>query len=381
MFKIVLSILLILIILAAPLGLEPSYGMSAKIDWKVTGLGKPFSDPVVAPNGLMYFFTGKNLLALDADGKQILSIKSPAGSGDPRPVFLPNGSVILAGQSSVREIKANGGSGWSISITDGKKQAKSNPLLTSGPDSLLYLPLPTGLYAVDRNGNYRWKMLWKESESRYPLIDTKREILDCAADDQYLYAVYGSKDTGYTLAAVDSAGECVWRYSLGSIKEAHLATDSEGNLYVTANPAKVEKGQSSGRLYYFESESSGQPAWIYKTLYNNLTAPAFSEEGQVYFCANQCLYAIDTSSGEEIWRNKLNKAVTRPFVDTANGIIYLGTDDGRLLAVSSQGRFMWNMELEGNITVQPLNTSGGKLYVATDKGILYMITGTSPGGD
>jgi outer membrane protein assembly factor BamB len=376
-----LSILIALLILAAPVGLRPGLAAGARIEWKLTRLGKPFSDPVVAPNGLMYFITGKNLLALDTGGKQILNIKSPADSGDPRPVFLPNGSILLAGQSSVQEIKANGGSGWRISITDGKKQARSNPLLTSGPDNLLYLPLPTGLYAVDTNGNYRWKMTWEESESRNPLIDTKREILACAADEQYLYTVYGSKDAGYTLAAVDAAGDRAWRYSLGSIKEAGLATDLEGNLCVTANTAKAAKGQSAGRLYFFESGSGGDPAWIYSTLYNDLTAPGFSNDGRVYFCAGECLFAINASSGKEIWRDKLYKAATRPFVDNATGIIYLGTDDNRLLAVGSQGRLMWGMELEGNITVQPLNTSDGKLYVATDKGVLYMITGTSPGGD
>lgn len=381
MFRIIMSILMTFVILTSPLSIKQAFADNAKIEWKVTGLGKPFSDPVVAPNGLMYFITGKNLLALDTCGKQILNVKSPASKGEPRPVFLPNGSIFLAGQSSVQEIKANGGSGWSISITDGKKKAKSNPLLTYGPGDLLYLPLPTALYAIDMDGNYRWKMSWKESESRYPVVDTKREILACAADEQYLYTVYGSKDEGYTLAAVNSQGECAWRYGLGNIKEAGLSAGPEGSLFVTANFAKAAKGQSSSRLYYFGSESAGKTSWTYSTLYNDMTAPALSAKGQVYFCANQCLYAIDTSNGKELWRDKLYKAATRPFIEDASGLICLGTDDNRLLAVSPQGRLMWDMELEGNMTVQPLGTSDGKLYVATDKGVLYMLTGTSLGGE
>ncbi|MHB8157310.1 MAG: outer membrane protein assembly factor BamB family protein [Desulfocucumaceae bacterium] len=374
MFRIIVSILTAVVFLAAPVGLKPSFAIEPKIDWKITSLGKPCSDPVIATNGLMYFLSGKTLLVLDTNGKQILNIKTPAGSGDPSPVFGPSGSIFIADKgSSVREIKSNGGSGWNMSITEGKNKSASASQLRRGPGNLLYLPLPGGLYAINMSGSYRWKMVWSERESHYPVIDTKREILACAGNDRYLYTVYGSKEGGYTLAAVNANGECEWRFGLGGIKEAALAIDPEGNLCVTANPTKVTKGQC-GRLYYFGAGSSGSPDWIYNTQYNDLTAPSFSGTDRAYFCASGYLYAIDASNGEEIWRDKLYKINTRPYVDQNNDTIYLGTEDSRLLSVSSQGRLKWDIKLEGNVTVEPLKISSGKLYVATDKGVLYKIT-------
>lgn len=380
MFKIFLSILAALVFLAGPLGLEPSFAANAKIVWKATGLDKPVSDPVVASNGLIYFPSGKQLSVLDGNGKKISDLKLPNGTKKISLVFGSNGSVFMAGLDTLQEIKSNGGSGWSIRITDGKNKPKSTPLLSFGPGSLLYMPLPTALYTIDTNGRYKWKMAWETQESRYPIIDTKREIFASAVSDDYLYVIYGIKKSGFTLAAVSLEGECVWRYGLGDIKGAGLTTDPEGNLYVTTSPTKVEKAQK-GRLYLFESGGDGSPAWTYTTPHNDLTVPAFSDDGRVYFCAAQILFAVDAADGEEIWHQNLYNENTRPVINQADGKIYMGTSDKRLLTVDPEGRLVSDITLEGNVTVQPLAVVAGEVYVATDKGVLYKIADTSTGGD
>lgn len=379
MFRIFLSILMTFIFLAGPLGLRPSFGMDAKINWKVTGLGKSASEPLVASNGLMYFLSGNKLTALDTSGRKVLDIKAPAGSNKVIPVMGPGGSVFLASSGSIREIKPNGGSGWSINIQDAQKQSSSLPHLSLGPGNMLYLPLPTALYAIGPNGSYKWRMFWDTQEANYPLVDTKREILSCAASDDYLYVVYSINKGNCTLAAISPEGNCDWLYKLGSLKGAGLATDPEGNLYVTVNP-KDEKTQK-GKLYCFELGCNGYPSWSYATSLKALTAPAFSGSGVVYFCASEYLFAIDISDGEEIWRQKFYNADSRPTVNQYDSKIYLGTSDERLLAVGTEGRLDWDIELEGNVTVQPYAVAAGELYVTTDKGVLYSITETSPGGD
>lgn len=367
--------LIIVFMVAVQLNLQPCYGEDDSIIWKVSGLNKPSSELIVGPNGLLYVQSGNKLTMVDANGKKILELTGPGGSKDARPVFGRNGSVFLPGENKIQEIKPNGNSGWSFEVKEGNN--KSTPVISSGPSDLLYLPLPTALYAVDEQGYYKWKMLWDNTETNRPWVDTKREIIACTADANYLYVVYGKKDNGYSMVAVNSEGELKWRYRLGNIKNVGLATSPDGSLYVSVNPTKIDR-TNKGKVYLFKPGNTGKPEWSFSVPFEELTAPTVSKQGELYFCASEYLYAVNTSDGKEIWRQKFLKAKTRPMVDETNRRIYLGTDDGRLLAVNSHKRLVWDVKLEGNVVGRPLLVSGSMLYVITDKGNLYKIKDEKP---
>lgn len=368
MLKTVISFIALAMFLAPLLGSSPCFAKD--IAWKITGLGKPSEQIMTGPNGLLYIPSGNKTALVDANGKKLQEITVSGTSKGGLPVFGPYGTLYYPGSNSVQQILANGSSGWNFTIQEDSN--KSTPLLSTGPQNLLYLPLPTALYAVDGSGHYKWHMFWDNTEANRPWIETKREIKNCTGNDKNLFVVYGEKNSGFSLLAVDGKGEIDWRYWLGEIKDVGLTTSPDGNLYVTANPDRLDK-YNKGKVYMFEPDTNGSPAWTYTVSLEGLTSPTVTPGGQLYFCAREYLFMLDASDGKEIWRHKLLEAKSQPAVDENSKRIYLGTDDERLLAVSSQGRLLWDIDLEGNVVGPPLAAAGGEIYVATDKGILYKI--------
>jgi len=213
---------------------------------------------------------------------------------------------------------------------------------------------------------------WESEDANRNQAVSGREILSCAGNSQAVFVVYGNKKGGFSLVAVSGEGKILWRHWLGDIKTANLVTGKDGRLYVTVNPGKVDR-QNRGKVYLFDSGGDGSPLWSYSLAYDDLTAPTLSENGLLYFCAAERLYALNQTDGTEAWYEPLYKAISRPAVDAATGRLYLGTDDNRLLAVTSQGRLDWELTLDGKVSRLPLVGAGGYLYVVTDTGSLYKI--------
>jgi len=346
-----------------------------EIVWQVSRLGKT-TDLMLGPNGLFYLPSGNKLIVVDDHGQKLWEAAIAGGKGG-RPVFDARGSVFFPGSASIQEIKLNGSSGWDFTVYGGT--GSSGAQVTYGPGNLLYLPLPSGLYALDTKGRYKWLMRVYSSEDDNSTQISGREILACAGNDQAVFVVTGKKGKENALLAISGEGTVLWRYWLGDIKAANLATGSDGRLYVAVISGQGERS-TPGKVYAFDSKGDGRPLWYYSVRVDNLTAPTPSEHGLLYFCAGNILFALNQADGTEAWRDPLYKAVSRPAVDESSRRVYLGTDDSRLLAVTPQGRLDWYLTLDGKVTGRPLIGPGGILYVTTDKGSLYKIKDdTSPG--
>ena len=372
MYRVIALIITLLILFAAPAPPAECYGeWSPRVVWQLPRLGNPTAELQLGPNGLFYLPAGNKLAVADDTGRKLLEATGPSGSGAGRPVFDAYGSIFFPGSALIQEIKLNGSNGWSFTVYQDK--SNSAALLTAGPGNLLYLPLPAALYAVDTVGHYKWMMLqWESEDANRNQAVSGREILACAGNSQAVFVVCGIKKDGFSLVAVSGEGKILWRHWLGDIKTANLVTGKDGRLYVTVNPGKVDR-QNRGKVYLFDSGGDGSPLWSYSLAYDDLTAPTLSENGLLYFCAAERLYALNQTDGTEAWYEPLYKAISQPAVDAASGRAYVGTDDNRLLAVTPQGRLDWELTLDGKVSRQPLVGAGGYLYVVTDTGSLYQV--------
>ncbi len=373
----ILTISVFMLVAAVPCA--KCYGAGRpEIVWQTSRLGKT-SELMLGPNGLFYLSSGNKLMVVDDHGQKLWEAAVAGGGKGGRPVFDARGSIFFPGSSSIQEVKLNGSSGWDFAVYGGTNSSET--LVTFGPGNLLYLPLPSGLYALDTEGHYKWTMQqWDSEDANRTQVVKDREILACAGNDQAVFVVTGEKGKGNRLVAVNGEGRIIWRYWLGNIKAANLAKGSDGRLYVTV--ISGQSGSSSlGKVYAFDSKGDGRPLWDHSVKFDNLTAPTPSEHGLLYFCAGNTLFALDQADGTETWRQTLYKAVSRPAVDESSRRVYLGTDDSRLLAVTPQGRLDWDLPLDGKVTVRPLSGPGGILYVATDKGRLYKIKDEVSPGD
>lgn len=352
-----------------------SYGKGTpKIIWQTSGLGQPSAELQLGPNGLFYLPSGNKLSVLDDTGRKLWEFNGPAGGNKGRPVFDAYGSIFFPGSDLVQEIKLNGSYGWGFNVYQGKSTAAAQ--LTAGPGKLLYLPLPSALYAVDTLGRYRWMLLqWDSGNANRTLFATDNEILACAGNSKVVYAALKNKDKNSNLVAVSGEGVILWRYWLGDIKSVHLVPGPDNLLYITINPNKVDR-LSRGKVLVINSE--GNSLWSFSLAFNNLTAPAVSGHGLLYLCAGGKLFALNQEDGKEVWSQTLSKSSSRPAVDENSRRVYLGTDDNRLLAVTPQGRLDWDLQLDGKAAWQPLISPAGDIYVTTNKGTLYKIKDVLP---
>jgi len=349
-------------------------GQPVRLIWQLTGLGRPGADMLMGTNGLLYLPVGNTLTAVTTDGEPVWSVPPAVGNKLGRPVFGPAGSIFLPGDDAVQEIKTGGSTGWGFQVYRGTNGGATAALLCGGPgNDLLYLPLPDALYALNVRGRFKWALLsWDSVDANSVVTPQGREILDAAGDGGGVYVIYGVKGGNYYLAAVGADGSLRWRYSLGFVKSAHVFVGGDGLIYVTASPARLGRVQK-GTVYAFAPRGTGSPAWSFRVPYDDLSAPAFSASGVLYFCAGDRLYALDAQSGAEEWDLPLLNITSPPAVDDAAGLVYVGGKDGYIFAVGRAGGLAWERDLDGAVTRTPLVGADGYLYVVTDRGSLYKL--------
>lgn len=365
--RIIFFIAALSMVLAGPVPFAAAGEGTPSIVWQARNLGKPSSGIQSGPNGLFYLPAANNLAALDDTGGRILNATGLAATG---PLVIDSsGSFFMVGRNMVQEIKLNGSTGWSFTIFHPDNNSADK--LVSGPDGLLYLPLPSALYAITREGYLKWIMLeWESGEPGRTVCDTERQILACAGSGGAFFAVHGKKNSEFYVVAVSGEGRVIWSQPLGRLKSAGLATGTDGRLYVTANPERLDR-VTRGKVYCFDSDTGSQ-IWCYQVNFDDLSAPVPSGQGMLYFAAEKKLFALNQKDGAEVWRNQFNKAIFRPAVDNATGRIYIGNADNELVSVTPQGRSDWYLRLDGKAW-QPLVAPDGYLYVATDTGSVYRI--------
>jgi len=369
---------------------------SAQINWRLSGLGKLSGDMILAPNGKLLLPLGNTMVCVDLQGKVLWEAQGSSSGAMGQPVIGENDSIYAANASSVQETKLNGTNAWSFSVYSGAQGTKV-PLLASGADEILYLPLPNALYAVNLSGHYMWMLSpWDSSEAYDTKQVTTREFMACAADKQAFYVVYGEKKGGYRLAAISKQGKFLWTYWLGDITRATLLPAEDGRIIVTASFKKSSSGSMGGntsgstagstkksaalkteKVYSFRIENGSSPEWQYtlKTT-TELSVPVLYKNKILYLTGGNSLYALNADNGSIIWEEPLLNLVSPPVVDPQTERIYAGSSDGDFFAVNQSGRMVWDRTLDGSIDRAPLVGSDGFLYVFTQKGSLYKIRDT-----
>ncbi|MDD3364581.1 MAG: PQQ-binding-like beta-propeller repeat protein, partial [Syntrophomonas sp.] len=364
---------------------------SAQISWKLPGLGKLSGNMILAPNGKLLIPLGNKIVCVDLQGKVLWETKGSSSGAMGQPIIGENDSIYAANASSVQETKLNGTNAWSFSVYSGAKGSKA-PLLASGLNNILYLPLPNALYAVNLSGHYVWMLSpWDSSEANNTKLTTTREFLACTADKQAFYVVYGEKGS-YRLAAISNQGKFLWTYWLGDITRANLLTAEDGRLIVTASfnkssgstgrktsgstagSTKKSAALKTGKVYSFRIENGSSPEWQYtlKTT-TDLSMSVLYKNKILYLTGGNKLFALNAGNGSIIWEEPLLNLVSPPVVDPQTERIYAGSSDGALFAVNQTGRMDWNRTLDGSIDRAPLVGPDGFLYVFTQKGSLYKI--------
>jgi outer membrane protein assembly factor BamB len=143
-----------------------------------------------------------------------------------------------------------------------------------------------------------------------------------------IYSVYENTSTDYGVYAFDATThKSVWQAPFGGFSQSDLAV-ANGTVYA---------GSFDGNLYAFDART-GAPKWSFKAGTEVDDAPAVAN-GVVYVASteNGVLYALNASSGASLWSAPATGHFMFSSPSVANGMVFIGSDDGKLYAYGLSG--------------------------------------------
>ena len=211
------------------------------------------------------------------------------------------------------------------------------------------------------------------------------------SDDNNLYAL---KSNGKSV----TTGAILWKFlTLGKVQSSPLLSFNENSVYI---------GSLDHYLYSLNSQN-GVLLWKFLTGGEILSSPSMGIDpltsnsganidspGVLYVGSNDgFLYAISTSG---ILRWKFSTAVSAvnglssgcgmavlgpikssPSISPDDSVIYFGSDNGHLYAVSNLGLLKWNFKIDGVIISSPAISSDGlSIYFGSDDDHFYALSST-----
>ncbi|MFC1529235.1 PQQ-binding-like beta-propeller repeat protein [Gemmatimonadota bacterium] len=227
--------------------------------------------------------------------------------------------------------------------------------------------LSTSGDTTDSMMNYKWDfgdgtpLYWFNS----PVVP--HQYLDSGSFNVTLIVrnIAGIMDTTYSQAFVREVPEASirWIQEIGSIGGTASALDSEGYLYFPTKKALVALN------------GDGSERWRYTTN-AQVTAPAISANGTLYFgSGDDNVYAV-SQSGDLIWNYETGHFIESAPAVALDGTIYIGSTDNYLYALSPEGNFLWKYSV-GWTQCSPVIGPDGTIYIGSNGDLVF---GINPDG-
>ncbi len=271
------------------------------------------------------------------------------------PAISSRGDIIFgSGDNNLYCLGSDGKLRWRFETTFGFQWRH---VAAIGKDGTIYVASRDAqLYALKPDGSVKWKYLLGNEPSSGPGVGMSGNIYICVRDG--------------TVRAIRPDGTEKWRYSTGANYGAsELVMDSEETVYF---------GTSEGIVYAIRKD--GSLKWQYQTESEKFMTTSFHDHRLYLTSGDRDLYTF-SDDGVLLWTFNNNigwRGVTSGASIDRHGIIYVGTRDGHVVALSSAGSVIWRTRFgssgyENGIHSTPLLGNDGSIYVFTDSGWLQVL--------
>lgn len=333
--------------------------LTGALQWQ-TGTGGPVvGSPVVTTGGTVYFGCADGYLyAARPDGSIKWRYLAGAIGISGSPAIDTTGTIYVGSKDSkLCAVKPDGTELWQFTTTG---QIWSSPVI-DGAGTIYFGCDDTNVYALYPDGTKKWSFKTKNSvRGSVALGSDGRVYAGCQDSRVYAITPDGTEDWSYKTAGAITGGVC-----LGS-----------NTIY-----AGCEKDTITGVVYALST--SGSKQWSLDTVGPVHTAPALLPGGGIVVISSSgpsvqgSIYAISptgvpwwqygpASSGGQNLQGGIGLAV-----DT-DGVIYAGTTDGQVLALTDAGSsasVKWSHDVLGALFYTPA-LDAGRLYIGTATGVL-----------
>jgi outer membrane protein assembly factor BamB len=169
------------------------------------------------------------------------------------------------------------------------------------------------------------------------------------AGDTLVVGGYG----GQVRALDRHTGQVLWSFNtVYPVQASPLIV--EGHVYVATDHALYALDLLTGTLQW-QAPTGNEGAYM--------GAPAY-ENGIIYTTGGKSLLAVDSTTGQEIWRTEQNDMFTAPAV--GNGLVYIGNFDGYFYAFDQKtGTEKWKVQSGGLFWAGPA-VAGETVYAGND---------------
>ncbi|MFZ4619777.1 MAG: PQQ-binding-like beta-propeller repeat protein [Bacteroidota bacterium] len=282
---------------------------------------------------------------------------------------VSNGHVIFGStDGSVYSLDLSGKQQW-VFRSDGP--VSSTPVISNG--AVHFISRKNTLYAVSlKAGTQRWKRSLG-SALRYDW-GFDYYVGSVTIEQNRIYA--GSAD-GNVYCLDLTNGKELWKYRTDCVIRSTPAVD-ESKLYF---------GDINGKLYSLD-KMSGKQLWVFSTIGDTLHNDTFGfdrkalissptvYEGKVFVGSRDgFLYAVDKTSGKELWHYDYNVSWVISTVAVKNDILVTGTSDGRFVhALNTEtGKELWRFATQATVWASPIITGNDKIVIPSNDGYVYCL--------
>ena len=309
----------------------------------------------LAEDGTIYIGSDDNFLyAINTDNS--LKWKFETGFDiDASPALGSDGTIYVGSQDSkLYAVNADGTQKWSF---DTGNMINSSPAI--GADGTIYIGSSDHkLYAINADGTQKWTFDTGGAINSSPSIGPDGTI--------YVGSDFNVTGFGGSLYAIHADGSQKWRYDAEYDIRSSPAIDSDGSIYVNLSSSYTVALHGDGTEKWQEYTGGG------------LSSPVIADTviyvGSKYYG----LYALSAASGAEIWNfDEGGDDCSSPLIGS-DGLIYFGSDDGKIYALNYAGEKVWAYLTQGNVAT-PALSSDGILYAGSSDGYLYAIETGSVG--
>jgi outer membrane protein assembly factor BamB len=178
--------------------------------------------------------------------------------------------------------------------------------------------------------------------------------------------VYVCSDDRHLYALNATTGSLIWKFNCTTNYPYESFSSSpaiaNGIVYVTS---------SSGNIFAVDT-ASGNKIWNYTTTdLSSFTSSPIYFNGTVYTSTSNGVYAVNASTGEEVWRSNPFFAQASPAI--VAGVIYVGANDGNIYALDAQTGILVQQYNAGTFIRGQTTIANGVIYVGTGNGNIIAI--------
>ena len=312
---------------------------TGELRWRVETQGRVGSSPVVA-DGVVYFGSDDgHLYALDVDnGQEVWRFKTE-GRVESSPA-VADGTVLVGSEdkhlyaldsvtgaerwrfrtAAAAELDPEGAFDISGEALLNPRGLRSTPVVSRG---VVYFASDDGtVYAVDLvSGAEKWQ---------FPI--TERLYMTPAVTSDAVYLV--DEGQGYLLGLDIETGELAFQFENSAPRVVYSSPVVQGDTAYLVTWNSVLHAidlASTEKLWVFGGAAFAVEG--IEAFADSLPSTPSVSDGVIYFGSEDgFLYALDSASGEELWRVRARDRVrSSPVV--VDGVVYFGSHDGRLYAV------------------------------------------------